>query len=269
MFRKPSLADIYVKELRTRLDQSMVPLFPPDAADIRVGTIGRFTDGAFDRRGHLDEVLGGADAFAEKVPPADPTQPGSLWFRSEGSVHLEPAGTVTAMGKELLKAKLSFTGDRSVVASFAGVVEHAVSSPRMFDDLLWKLYIEGDLKPDEVVVWLHREAASGTVLVNRKGGVDVELTVDPDLVGGIVSFEGLGAGVTFGSGSSASSQISNTDLTVCVKVKGLSGDEAVRIVDRRGFEPSTDAILGDYLGSDVPEITPDEVIGEADFDEPE
>jgi hypothetical protein len=269
MFRKPSLADIYVSEMRNKLDQSMVALFPPDAGDIRVGTIGRFNDGEFERRGHLEELLGGADAFAAAVPSAPPSDPGSLWFRSEDSVHLEPTGTVNAAGKDLLKARLSFTGDRSVVASFVGVVEHAAASPRTFDDTLWKLYVEGDLKQDEVVVWLHRHAASGTVLVNRKGGVDVELTVDPDLVGGVVSFANLGAGVTFGAGSQASSQVSNTNLTVCVKTKGLSRDDAVRIVDRRGFEAETDTILADYVGMDVPETTADDVVAEADFTQPE
>ena len=94
----------------------------------------------------------------------------------------------------MLKAQLTFAQDRAVVVSFAGVVEHAVLSPRAFDDLLWKLYLDGDLHPDEVVIWVLRRAASGTVLVNRKGGVDVEVSADPAAVAGVISFEGLSLG---------------------------------------------------------------------------
>jgi hypothetical protein len=267
MFRRPTIADIYVKEVRTGLGESLVPIYSPSAADVRVGTIGRFSQGQFEQRGHLDEVPAARD-WASLVPLAPPTSPASFVFVSDGSVTIAPSGTVNVAGQNLLSARLSFTGNRAVVASFSGVVESTVLSPRRFDDLLWKLYIEGDLKPDEVVAWVVRRAASGTVLVNRKGGVDIELSVDPSLVAGVISFQGLAVGVQFGAGSSASFQTSGADLAVAAKVKGLNraGDE---VETRRGFTALDGADLDDYLGSEVPEVTADSVLAGADFSQDE
>ena len=151
MFRKPTIADIYVDQVHSRLDDAWVPVYSPSTPAIEVGTIGRFEDGAFKRRGHLDKILGGRDAYRDLVPLAEPTEPGTFWFRSEGNVSLEPTGKVEVLGQELLSARLAFQGKRAVVASFVGLVEWAVDDPRSFDDLLWRLYVEGELEPDEVV----------------------------------------------------------------------------------------------------------------------
>ena len=268
MFRKPSIADIYVKEVSAGLGEMLVPIYSPNSVDIQVGTIGRFVEGAFERRGHLAEIIGGSSEWARQVPMAPPASPGAFVFTSQDSVRLEPAGTVSIAGQDLLKARLSFTDDRAVVVSFAGVVEHAVRTPRTFDDLLWKLHLDGELQPDEVVVWVLRRAASGTVLVNRKGGVDVEISADPALVAGVISYDGLSLGVKFGAGSSASYQYSGPDLTVAAKVKGLNraGDD---IVTRRGFAHLETASLEDYLGSDVPEISAQSIVANADFSQGE
>lgn len=268
MFRKPSVADIYIKEVSGGLGEMLVPIYSPNSAGIRVGTIGRFADGAFERRGHLAEILGGGDEWARAVPMAEPTAPGDFVFASHGGVSLEPSATVNLAGQDVLKARLSFTKDRAVVVSFADVVEQAVASPRAFDDLLWKHYLDGDLDPDDVVIWVLRRAASGTVLVNRKGGVDVEVSADPAALGGVISFEGLALGVKFGAGSSASFQYSGPDLAVAAKVKGLNraGDD---VESRRGFLDLEGASLADYLGTDVPEVLAASVLADADFSQGE
>ena len=89
MFRKPSLADIYVRELSTQLDNSLIPLFTPDTA-VEIGTTGRFVDGRFVATGHLRTFLG-------DVPE---TVSGALsnWsFASENSVRLEPQVSVPGL----------------------------------------------------------------------------------------------------------------------------------------------------------------------------
>jgi hypothetical protein len=268
MFRKPTIADIYLSEVRAGLDKLQVPVFSPDTPAVRVGTIARFIEGAFDRRGHLEEVVGGRNLWADLVPIAPPTSPASSVFVSRGRVDLSPCGTVNVAGKDLLKARLAFTKSRAVVASFTGVVERTVRSPRDFDDLLWRLYLGGDLKPDEVVVWGVRRARSGTVLINRKGGVNVELSVDPALVSGAISFQGLALGVTFGAGSQASYQVTGPDLMVATKVKGLSPSGG-EIETRYGFGRLEGARLEDYLGSNVPEITTASILADADFSQDE
>ena len=269
MFRKPTIADIYIHELTTRLDRSYVPVYPLDVGGMGVGTIGRFRNGEFDRRGHLADVLGGDEAFAGSVPLAPPSEPASMSFHSADSVTLNPSATASAAGQDLVKARLSFTGDRAVVASFAGVVERAVSSPRDFDKLLWRLYLEGDLAPDEVVVWVHRQAASGTVLINRKGGVEIELSADPSVVGAVLTFANIGLGVDFGVGSQASSQTTGANLTVVVKAKGLPEEHANRVEDVRGFSATAEEALGNFDDVEVPVVASDEVLADASFDLPE
>jgi hypothetical protein len=268
ILRKPTIADIYVNQLRTRLDEWLTPIYPPDVSEMRVGTIGRFRKGRFERRGHLSELLGGESSFAEKVALAEPTKPSSFSFHSAGSVTLLPQGHVGVAGQDMIKARLAFTGDRAVVASFAGVVEGAVRSPRAFDDLLWGLYLSGDLDPDEIVVSVIRSAASGTVLVNRKGGVDVELSADPGAMASI-SLEGLGAGVRVGTGSQVSAITTGEDLAVAVRAKGLRNDSATRVEDVLRLEGQGTDRAEEFEGLDVPTILPDDVIADADFDAPE
>jgi len=270
VWRRPSIADIYVKQLQTRLDRQLVAVYPPDAPDIRVGTIGRFVKGRFDRRGHLAELLGGETGFGEAVALTELSQPTLFSFHSEGTVSLEPAAAVAVAGKELLKAKLAFTGDRAVVASFTGVQERSVQSPRAFDTLLWRLYLDGELGGDEVVVASHRHAAWGTVLVNRKGGVDLVVSADPSVVGPALSLGGLAAaGVQFGEGSQVSSIVAGPNLTVALKAKGLSSEETARIDDVRRFEAAAEERLSAFEGVDIPSISATEVVGEADFETPE
>jgi hypothetical protein len=264
MFRKPTLADIYVKEVSSGLGESLVPVYSPATADVRVGTIGRFAEGEFDRRGHIKEMTRKQGPWSKLVPLAPDTSPSTFLFVSRGSVELVSSGTVSVAGKDLLKARLKFTKDRAVVASFTGVVDSTVDSPRDFDDLLWKLYFDGELRPDEVVVWTVRHANSGTVLINRKSGTDVELSVDPALIAEAISFQGLAVGVQFTAGTSASFQMSGTHLTVGVKVKGLNpaGND---IETRRGFTALEGARIDDYLGSEVPEISSKSVLADVDF----
>jgi hypothetical protein len=86
VWRKPTIADIYVEEVRTRLDPALVPVFPPDTADVRVGTVARFEHGSFRRRRHLEDILGGPTAFQHIVPLAPPTAPTKSTFVSQGRV---------------------------------------------------------------------------------------------------------------------------------------------------------------------------------------
>jgi hypothetical protein len=264
MFRRqPSIADIYVREVAAGLDKMLVPIFAPNSAGIAVGTIGRFTDGAFERRGHLAKTLGDKK-WAKRVPMADPSAPAPFAFASIEGVSLTSSTTVSPAGQEMARVRLSFKKDRAVVVSFADVVEQAVANPRTFDDLLWELYLDGDLDPDDVVIWVLQRAASGTVLVNRKGGVNVEVAADPAALGGGIGLEGLALGVKFGAGSSASFQLSGPDLVVGAKVKGLN-DAGDDVEGRRGFLDLSHAPLTDYLGTDVPEISAESILAGADF----
>jgi hypothetical protein len=260
MFRKPSLADLYLHELRSKLDGTLVPLFPPTAR-VQVGSIGRFDEGRFDVVGHLRELT------RQSVPTS--TAHEADWvFVSEGRARLVPSGRISnPLGGDLLGGKLSLTGGRAVVVSLKGVETTTTRSLNKFDELLWKLYLDGSLHQDDVVVWSVQCASSGTVLINRTGDVELELTVDPALVGGLLSFQGLGAGVTFGAGDQASFQLSGASLTPFIRTKGLDRNDVARVVSVRGFQGSVDDGAAAFAGASVPELTIDHVLADVDFAE--
>jgi len=249
IFRKPSLADIYVRELSGSLDPSLVPLFTPDTA-VEIGTTGRFVEGRFETTGTLAQL--GVPTVEKSLHKA-----ASDWaFTSGDSVQLEPQGEVPGpLGTPLLTARLRFSGDRAVVAAFSGVKE--ANPSQALDDILWQLYADGRLDPDEVVISYLRTAESGTVVVNRKRDVSVELLADPSVVGAVLSMQALGLGVTFGAGRQASFQLSGRRLVPFVRAKGLSKDLRPRIEHVRKYAPVPGQAASEFEGLPVPYVQPD------------
>jgi hypothetical protein len=258
MFRKPSLADIYVRELSGKLDRSLVPLFTPDTA-VGIGTTGRFVDGRFEPTGSLAElgVIGVQDTVHTAV--AD-------WsFTSGGAVHLEPQVEVPGpLGRPLLSARLRFAGDRAVAVAFSGVKE--VNPASSLDDVLWSLYVDGRLDPDEVVISYLRTADTGTVVVNRKRGVVVEVVADPSVVGPVLSLQALGLGVAFGGGQQASLQLTGRSFVPFVRAKGLTKEQRPRIENVRRFTPVPGQAASEFEGLPVPEVPTDALLTGVDFD---
>ena len=260
IFGKPSLAQIYIKELR-RGDGTLVPLFAPDA-DVSLGDIGTFDRGQFVPAG-----TSLAEEFGIELQSREDTTPTDWAFASEGAVELTPEATVSIGGVDLLTGKLSFKRDRAVVASFKGVTEAAAVWPQELNRRVWELYLAEQIPRDAVVVRTIRRAASGTVVVTRKGGISVEVAADPKLLGGLLTLEGLGAGVKFTSGTQASFQVSGPGMTPFVRVKGVAGDSGV--VDVKGFERDPESALAELETTDVPDVTATAALGAADWDEPE
>jgi hypothetical protein len=263
LFGKPTLAQIYVKELRTRLDSTLVPLFAPDV-NLTVGVIGSFDKGQFVSSGATM-----ADDFGITIPTRGDPKASDWVFASEGAVELAPEGTVSVGGVDLLKGKLSFRRDRAVVASFKSVTETTAIWTSELNLQVWELYLNGRLPLTSVVVRTVRTAASGTVVVTRKGGITVELAADPKLLGGLLSLQGLGAGVTFTGGTQAAVQLSGPGMTPFVRAKGVDESEWGKLVDVKSFEEDPAAVIGALEGTDVPDLGVDVAQGAADWDEPE
>ncbi len=235
-----SIARIYIDEVRGGLDETVVPVFAPDTV-IEPGTIGSFDDGTFVPRGHLRER--GATVVAQDGPPTP-----SWTFRSTGKVDLAPAAEVgLADGTKVFSAKLSFSGSRGVVASFQDVVESAVIDADDFDRVIWETYLAGKLKEDRLVVWSVRRAARGTVVVASEKGASVELTA-PIL--GTLTFDGVAAGVTFGSSHGIGYSVSGAALTTFVRLKRVTPQGKASVEDVHGFEP------GDAPGKQPPSVEP-------------
>jgi hypothetical protein len=263
LFGTPTLAQIYVKELKTRLDSTLVPLFAPDE-DVRIGTIGSFDKGQFvSSNVTIEEEFGiGVQTTLDETP--------SDWvFASEGAVKLSAEGTMSAAGVDLLKGTLSFSRDRAVVASFKGVTATTAKWTTELNRQVWELYLAGRLAKSSVVVWTVRSAASGTVVVSRKSGTNVDIAADPSLLGGVLSLQGIGAGVTFTGGQQAAVQLTGPSMTPFVRTKGAGGARLDTLVDVKGFEQDPAAALDALGGLDVPDLEVDSALGEADWDEPE
>jgi hypothetical protein len=262
LWHKPTLAQIYINELRKKLDTTLVPVFAPDT-EVAVGTIGSFDRGEFVAAGTTLSEEFGIDLRTE-----EDTTPTDWVFASEGAVELVPEGTISVGGVDLLKGKLSFKRDRAVVAAFKGVTQSTAVWPMQLNRRIWELYLSGDIPRGTVIVRTVRRAASGTVVVTRKSGVNVELAADPTLLGGLLSLQGLAAGVTFTGGTQAAFQISGPGMAPFVRVRGMVGD-APGLVDVKQFEADPDSVLGELGSIDVPDVNVDTALGAADWDAPE
>jgi hypothetical protein len=254
---RPTLAQIYVRELRGRLDGTLVPLFPPDTR-VRVGDIGYFDRGQF-----ISTQRNLASDYGIKLDIVSDAVPGDWNFSSEGAVSLIPEASVSVGGVELLRGRLSFTANRAVVVSFSGLKEEQAVWASEMDRALWSLYITEQLPMSHCVVWAVRACPTATIIVNRKAGTEVEIAADSALLGGILSFQGLGAGVKFVGGSQASLQLSGSDFIPFMRAKGLTGSQYQDIEDVKKFESTTSR--DEVLESEMPDVRSSEVEGRANW----
>jgi hypothetical protein len=264
LFGKPTLAQIYIKELRSRLDGTLVPLFSPDV-DLPLGAIGRFGD----KRQFVWEGRTLEDEFGIALTERPDVQPSEWVFASEGAVQLTPEGTVSVGGVKMLQGKLSFIRDRAVVASFRGMTGTVGAWTADLNRRVWELYLTGSLEPADAVVWTVLKAQSGTVIISRKSGTTVELAVDPALAGALLSLQGLAAGVTFTGGQQAAIQITGPQMTPFVRLKGVGDSEIGELANVKGFEDDAAAAAEALEEVAVPDLDADAVAGPADWDEAE
>lgn len=206
------LATIYLNELRQRLDPWGVPLFKPDIAGIEVGTFGTFVGGRFDRKAHLRDR--GYQPDVEDYPSGD------FSYFSEKQVSWQGHASVpNPAGGSLAGGTLKFARGKGVVACFSRLVEYRVPDVERFDYDLTRLYWEGRIPPDRVVIFEMRQAATGTVIVSEEGNLSIEMQAQ--VPGGELSWAALGAGVAFTGGSIAGYQVSGIPMVAFVRLKRL------------------------------------------------
>ncbi len=241
LFSRP-IARIYLNELRTSLDPSIVPVFSPDVA-LDVGDFCSFEDGRLVSRGNVADR--GVVLHVAETPA------NAFEFASSGKVSLGPSITLpNPAGGELLKTVLSFTKARAVVASYQNGIERSVKDADAFAEQLMQLWYGKALRADRVVIWSVRRAAGGTVLVSEDDDNQVEILADSALLGPAgITLAGMSGGVTFGAERKATWKMSSgaTALVVWARILKLSRDQA-QVVDAFGFEASA--------GADVPAIKP-------------
>ena len=254
LFSKTSIASIYVKELRTRLDQKIVPVFPPDG-EVDVGDFGSFEDGEF-------VVKGNVAARGVPVGELESSEVGGFDFVSSGKVEIGP--TVEAPGN-LAKASITFTGSRAVVASFGPGVDETVPDADAFEAALLSTWRDGTLRTDRAVVWSLRRVDSGTIIVSRDAGTTVDVMVDAAVAAAVgIALPTLALGVKFGSNSTSAWQKSESErpLVAWARLLRLRGDRAV---DGFGF----DRAAGDGLATaSVADFTTDDLLAELAREEP-
>jgi hypothetical protein len=236
------IATIYVKELRDGLDESLIPVFPPNTI-VAVGSVGRVRDGRFVPHGSLQE-MGAKLAIVPQGVAADMT------FTTQGKVQLGPTVRIPAPdGSDLASATLSFTGDRSVAATFAKVTsERAVLAE--FDRVLYEQLVAGNLSADDVVAWSVSVAESGTVVVAAKGGASVDLRAP---IPGDVGFDTMALGVTFANDKNTSFRVSSAPLYASVRLRRVTPTARQPVGDVFGLEPPSgsfaDVVVDDLLQS--------------------
>ena len=253
IFSKP-IAKIYVKELRTRLDSFVVPIFTPDTS-INVGDFGTFEDGRFVSRGNVSSRGVQLDVDQSRV--------NAFEYASSGKVSIAPSVDIpNPAGGKLLKTVLSFSKSQAVVASFQGGVEYRVSDADAFGQTLMELWYGKKLNKDRVVVWSLRRATGGTVIVSEEGNNQIEVIADSALLGPAgLTLAGLSVGVQFGVEQKATWKLSSSDVPLVVWARLFRLDDRHQsAVDAFGFE-SDPQLRAAVVGQRPAAFTADDLLG--------
>lgn len=253
IFSKP-IAKIYVKELRTRLDSTVVPIFTPDTT-IDVGDFGTFEDGQFVSRGNVSRR--GVQLDVDESPV------NAFEFASRGKVTIgQSVDLPNPAGGKLLKTQLSFTKSEAVVASFQGGVERRVSDADAFGQTLMELWYGKKLNKDRVVVWSLRRATGGTVIVSEEGDNQTEVMADSALLGPAgLTLAGLSVGVQFGAERKVTWKLSSSDVPLVVWARLFRLDDRHQsAVDAFGFE-SDPQLKAEVAGQRPAAFTADDLLG--------
>jgi hypothetical protein len=253
MFGPATAAEIYVKEIRTRLDPLMVAVFPPDER-VTVGDFGLFEDGRWRGKGNLHDrglrfsamSQSDADAAAAEgaVDPAFVLQSASaagFSFASNGKVKIGATTTVKALQGDMAKALISFTRGKAVIASYDEGTRIGVRDEDTFADEVVGLWQRGDIPPNRLVVSGVHTTCSGTVIVAQEGGSEVEVLVDPALTAGAVNVASLRSGVEFGADHQGVWTMSQGPMTVSVRLLGYTGRGARDVF---GFDTAPQPVTG-------------------------
>jgi hypothetical protein len=249
-FKKP-VASVYAKEVRTRLDRLVVPIFTPDSR-IQVGDFGSFEGGRFVAKGNVRDR--GLEPAVEEAPAA------AFDFASDGKVSLAPG--ITAEG--IASATLAFSSARAVVVSFKPGRESRVRDADAFGDALVRLWLGNELRKDRAVVWSVRVADGGTVVVSEQGDNAVDVSADAALLsGGALTIPNLNVGVQFSNERKAMWKASEPDLpmTVWIRLLRLRDDQAD---DAFGFEPGSEQFERAVAASKPASVSVDELIADLD-----
>jgi hypothetical protein len=227
MFFTKSVAEVYVKELRTRLDRQIVPIFTPDTA-VEVGDFGSFEDGRFVSHGNVRDRGLQLRVDTKNVSAFD--------FGSSGKVSFGPTVELpNPVGGTLLKSTIKFTQSRAVVVSFKEGSESKVDGDS-FADALAKLWASRELREDRAVVWSVRLAQGGTVIVSEAGNNSLEVMADSAVLGPAgLTIPNLSLGVSFGAEQQATWKLSapNQPLVAWVRLLRLRRS---RVEDAFPFE---------------------------------
>ena len=253
LFSKP-IANVYVKELRTRLDKKIVPIFMPDTT-LEVGDFGSFEDGQFVGKGNV------RDRGVEYTVNDKPV--GGFDFASSGKVSVGPNVTIPSpTGGDLVKATITFSQARAVVVSFKGGKDSAVRDADAFGEALMRLWLGNELRRDRAVVWSVRSATGGTVMASEEGDNTVEVMADAAALGPAgLTIPNMSVGVQFGNETKSTWKISEPELAMTVWVRLLRVGKG-QADDAFGFEPGSEELAAAAAASRPDEVAVDELIAQ-------
>ncbi|MEV6194038.1 hypothetical protein AB0M19_16765 [Streptomyces sp. NPDC051920] len=202
-----------------RADIGMEPAWPP-ASHRRLGDVGVFRKGRFERKGTLKSLYG-----IDFAPRPIPHNRSSYHSDSTGNVqvHLDTglgadAGPVAADGSVLLE----FARARSVLFHATGCRTEEIDGIEAVESGMLDLHRAGRWPDDQVVITEVTHAAFTTVLMSRKrrDRIALRATVDPGITG--LDVLAASGGLQWAGGSTAGLQLlSEGELTPLYRVRGM------------------------------------------------
>ncbi|PKT69590.1 hypothetical protein CW362_28670 [Streptomyces populi] len=207
----------YIRKVRA--DLGMEPAWPP-ASHRRLGDVGVFRKGHFERKGTLESLYG--IGFA---PRPIPHNRASYHSDSTGNVqvHLDTglgvdAGPVAADGSVLLE----FARARSVLFHATGCRTEEIEGIETVESRMLDLHRAGGWPDDQVVITEVTHAAFTTVLMSRRrrDRIALRAAADPGVTG--LDMLAASGGLQWAGGSTAGIQLlSEGDLTPLYRVRGV------------------------------------------------
>ncbi|MET9892852.1 hypothetical protein ABZZ47_22080 [Streptomyces sp. NPDC006465] len=204
---------------KVRADLGMEPAWPP-ASHRRLGDVGVFRKGQFERKGTLKSLYG-----IDFTPRPIPLNRASYHSDSKGSVQIQlnagigaDAGLLTADGSVLLK----FARARSVLFHATGCRTEEIDDIEAIDSRMLALRRTGVWPDDQVVITEVTHAAFTTVLMSRRRGdrIALQATADPGVTG--LDILAASGGLQWAGGSTAGLQVlSEGELTPLYRVRGV------------------------------------------------
>lgn len=224
----------------------------PAGKDVSVGDFGSMHDGAFDRKGHLQEF------YEVPLDPPD-DKPDGLTWGGEAGVDVKLAGSgspgpITKAAVDVsLAVKVTFHQEKQLVLRATGVRYVTCANEREMADNIIRAFRNKNVRMHDYCVTGLVTADSGAAAGSAASGATLDLTGKGDVSpGGVASLANLKANISIAGSSKTSFEIPMANgFVIAIRLVQLIDNGIIRVkptvVDRLAFAEDYVATFDEVL----------------------